>query len=230
MQRDDRTATVLRDVAAVPARMRNNPPQVGDIVAITPVGDGNDSYQVNVVRIGQAPTTVFCQQAFKEGHPYSVGDRVYLVTDNQTPPRSGFIMPLSFSAGQKLPTSGNRAEQVVADALLFAGSKAQGTLRASSKLTVPEAYSSKGVSKWSLDFYIQPEDGSPAYDGTCTLGVISPERAALVKEVGKVLPLRYDPYDPATFVVDGIALGFGDPALIRKQMKDLHLAQEGAPS
>lgn len=226
MQRDDRTLNVLRDVAEVPASMRGNPPQVGDIVAIAPVGDGTDSYQVSVVRIGQERATVFCQQSFPDGHPYVVGDRVYLVTDNQTPLRKGYIMPLSYGGGVKLASIGNRADMVVADALLFAGAKAQGTVMAYSSLEVPAAYASKAVSKWLLEFQIQPDDGSEAYRGTCTLGVISEEHAAMVTEMGRVLPLRYDAYDKPTFVVDGIALGFGDPALIREQMKKLHLAEQ----
>ena len=226
MQRDDRTAAVLRDIAATPANMRNNPTQVGDIVAITPVGDGTDSYQVNVLHLGQAPSPVFCQQAFPDGHPYSVGDRVYLVTDNQTPPRTGYIMPLSFSGGERLLSTGNRADMLLADVLLYSGAKAQGTLLAFSRMSVPEAYASRNVSKWSLEFHIQPDDGSSSYNGSCTLGVISQEHAAMVTKVGMALPLRYDPYDKPTFVVDGIALGFGDPASIRKQMKQLHLAEQ----
>ena len=71
-----RTAQLISNAAAVPANMHPDKPWVGDIVAITPIGDGNDSYQVNVVHVGQPPSPVFCRQSFVEGHPYGVGDRV----------------------------------------------------------------------------------------------------------------------------------------------------------
>ena len=223
---NDRTAQVIRAAAAVPANMRQDKPQVGDIVAITPVGNGNDSYQVNVVHVGQPPSPVFCNQNFAEGHPYAVGDRVYLVTDGENPPRTGYIMPPSFSGGQKIPNSGNRTDGVVlADALLFGGAKATGTVLSATEMPLPPAYASHGASKWQMEMQVVPSDGSPAYEGTVSIGVSTPEKAAVVSQVGSTLPLRYDPYDRLTYVIDSIALGWGDPSLARQQLKQWAAAE-----
>ena len=217
---NDRTAQVIRAAAAVPANMRQDKPQVGDIVAINPVGNGNDSYQVNVVHVGQPPSPVFCTQNFAEGRPYVVGDRVYLVTDGENPPRTGYIMPPSFSGGQKLPNSGNRTDGVVlADALLFGGARATGTILSTTQMPIPPNFASHGASKWELDLQVVPADGSPAYEGKVSIGVSTPEKAAAVSQVGATLPVRYDPYDRLTYVIDSIALGWGDPSLARQQLK-----------
>ncbi|WP_419804144.1 hypothetical protein [Terriglobus sp.] len=216
---DDRTAQLIRTAAAVPANMRQDKPQVGDITAITPVADGNESYQISVVRVGQPPSPVFCTQSFPEGRPYAVGDRVYLVTDGEDPPRTGYIMPLSYSGGQKLPNSGNRTDGVVlADALLFGGAKGMGTILSATQLPISPQYASHGVSKWELEMQVLPADGSPAYEGKVGIGVSTPEKAAAISQVGATIPVRYDPYDRLTYVIDSIALGWGDPSLARKQL------------
>ncbi len=226
MQRDDRTAEVMRAFNQVPAALRNNPPRVGDITAITPVGDGTDSYQVNVVTLGQPPSPIFCRQSFDEGHPYTTGDRVYVVTDSQTPPRNGYIMPPSFTHGEKLPNTGNRAELLLGEALLFAGAKATGTVTgAATEETVSEMYRSRDVHRWQLPMTIAPADGGTHYDGTVSIVTDTPERAAAVSSLGAKLPVRYDPYDKATFVIDAVALGWGDPKLFRERLKTLHLAE-----
>ncbi len=217
---NDRTAEVIRAAAAVPANMRQDKPQVGDVVAINPVGNGNDSYQVDVVRIGQPPSPVFCTQSFPEGRPYAVGDRVYLVTDGENPPRTGYIMPPSFSGGQKIPNSGNRTDGVVlADALLFGGARATGTILSTTQMPIPPQFASHGATKWELEMQVIPADGSAAYQGKVSIGVSTPEKAAVISQAGSSLPLRYDPYDRLTFVIDTIALGFGDPSLARQQLK-----------
>lgn len=226
---NDQTAAMIRTAASMPAGLRQDKLQVGDIVAITPVDGGNDSYQVNVVHIGQPPSPVFCTQSFPDGRPYSVGDRVYLFTDGENPPRKGYILPPNYGGGQKLQNTGNRADGVVlADALLFGGAKAMGTVLRATEMPVPVNFASHGASKWELDMQVVPADGTPAFQGKLGTGVSTPEKAAIISQVGASLPVRYDPYDPQSFVLDSIAMGFGDPTLVRKQLKGW--AAEAAPA
>ena len=231
LQRNDRTAEVLRSVAAVPPKMRGNKPCVGDIVAITPLPDGKSSYQVDVVRINRKPDTVFCTQQFAPGEAaFSVGDRVYLVTDAEVPPRSGYIMPLSFSAGLRIPKTGNRLDsQVLADELLFSGAKATGTLQTAVEEPLPPGYRERGFSKWTLALHVVPDDGSRSYDATLSIGASTPEKAARLTEFGAKLPLRYDTNDLLMVTVDTIAMGFGDPQLAKEQLKKVVTSMSGQP-
>ena len=227
LRRDDPVAERQRMLADIPEHMVNNPVRVGDIVAITPLPEGEDSYQVSTVRIGHAPAPVFCRQRFTSGHPYTVGDRVYLTTDGLEPPRHGYILPPSYNHGNKLPNIGNRIESfVLADAVLFAGARASGEVRSATEMPFAAAYREQGYSKWALTLRVTPADGSPAYDGEVTVSVGKPEKAAVISADGATLPLRYDPYDKLCFTIDTIALGWGDPSLTKQKFNALVAAEQ----
>jgi hypothetical protein len=222
----DSTALKRNDPVAENLRMaRSIPPQfsgslaVGDVVAITPVGDGSLSIQIDVIKIGQPHQTVFCQQHFSGAPPFTAGDRVYLKLDAQTPPRAGWIMPPEFTKGQTIPRTGNRVDAVVlANEILFAGAKAQARINSAEQESLPDAYTRQGLSKWQLQVSIFPEDGSAPYEGSASVGVSSPEKAAVVSRTGDTIPIRYDPNDPQTFTIDSIALGWGDPKLALEKL------------
>ncbi|HEY1743594.1 MAG TPA: hypothetical protein VGG18_10550, partial [Granulicella sp.] len=46
------------------------------------------------------------------------------------------------------------------------------------------------------------------YTATIPQGLTVPERAAQISQVGTVLPIRFDPYDPQTCRLDTVALGW----------------------
>jgi hypothetical protein len=222
LNRQDSTGAALRMAQSIPAAFASGPLAVGDVVGITPVGDGSSSVQVDVVNIGRPHQTVFCRQSFSGAPYFEVGDRVFLKLDGQTPPRAGHIMPLEFTKGERIPRTGNRLDALVlADEILFAGAKAQAKIESSVQQPIPDAYTQRGMSKWMLQVSIVPDDGSAPYAGTTTIAVSNPQKAATVSQVGTTIPVRYDPNDPATFTVDSIALGWGDPKLALEQAKQV---------
>ena len=213
IQRKDPVADNLRVAMSIPPQFSGEL-AVGDVVAITPTSDGSLSIQIDVIKIAQPHQTVFCLQHFPGPPPFTVGDRVYLKLDTLTPPRSGHIMPEEFTKGQKIPRTGNRVDMVVlAQELLFAGAKAQARVNSAVQQPLAETYTQQGISKWELELSIFPEDGTAPYQGGASLGVSSPDKAAVISQAGTTLPIRYDPNDPQTFTIDTIALGWGDPKL-----------------
>jgi hypothetical protein len=221
LNRNDDAAAAIRLAQSVPPEFSGKL-AVGDVRAITPAAGGTSSVQIDVVNLGHPRQTVFCLQRFPSTTPFALGDRVYLKLDSLSPPQAGYILPPSFTKGDPIPSSGNRVDALVlADELLFAGAKAQGTVSAAEQMPLPDAYRRSGASKWTLRMSVIPEDGSARYDGTMSIAVSSPAKAATISGVGATLPLRYDPSDPPSFTLDSIALGWGDPKLARAQAEKI---------
>ncbi len=235
LQRKDPLADNLRLATSIPPQFSGSL-AVGDVVALTPTGDGSISVQVDVVKIGQPHQTVFCLQRFPGTPPFTVGDRVYLKLDTLSPPRAGYIMPPEFTKGQTIPRTGNRVDALVlADEILFAGAKGQARINSAVQQSLPETYTRQGISKWLLQLSVFPEDGSAPYEGSASVGVSSPDKAAVVSQTGATIPIRYDPNDPQTFTIDSIAMGWGDPKLALAKLSKVaaQAAQErgsGSPS
>ena len=228
LQRKDPVADNLRVAMSIPPQFSGSL-AVGDVVALTPTSDGSISVQVDVVKIAQPHQTVFCLQRFPGAPPFTVGDRVYLKLDTLTPPRAGYIMPSEFTKGQTIPRTGNRVDALVlADEILFAGAKGQARINSAVQLPLPETYTREGISKWELQLSVFPEDGSTPYEGSTSVGVSSPDKAAAISQTGATLPIRYDPNDPQTFTIDSIAMGWGDPKLALAKLGQVaaHAAQE----
>jgi hypothetical protein len=136
------------------------------------------------------------------------------------------LMSLDFTGGEKLPRAGNRLDgYVLANEILYAGSKAQGTVMSAEEqpLTRKQDLNAdlevRGLSKRLIRMHIVPENGDPAYDGEMTIAVTTPEKAATISRIGAVLPVRYNSYDPQTLSIDTIALGFGDPRTAENQAR-----------
>lgn len=221
LKRQGDSAAALRLAQSIPSQFSGKL-AVGDVRGFTSAGNGLTSVQVDVVNIGHPPQPVFCQQRFSGAIPFGIGDRVFLKLDSLTPPRAGYILPPEFTKGQTIPRTGNRLDSLVlADELLFAGAKATGTVNVAEKQSLPDAYTNAGASKWLLRLSIVPEDGSAPHEGTTSIAVSNPEKAATISKIGASLPLRYDPNDPPTFTIDSIALGWGDPKLALDQAKKI---------
>lgn len=220
-------AAVQRAIAGLsaPAKaMLDVPPQfpgainVCDVVAINPQDDGTVSVQLDLINIGEPKQTIFARQRFPAEPHFTPGDRVFVKLDATVPPQSVYILPPEFANIREIPRTGNRVDSVVlADQLLFKGARAKGNVLSTVQQQLPDAYTRAGASKWLLQMAITPDDGTAAYEGSMTVAVTTPEKAATITRLGATLPLRYDSSDPATFTLDSIALGWGDPKLAQEQ-------------
>ena len=200
------STTRLRMLEALPAQFSGKL-AVGDIVvdSNTYADGGPGNVQVNVVNIGQPPLAVWC----KKESSLAVGDRVFVKLDALSPPRAGAILPLQFTAGQRISNTGNRMDGLVlSEDLLASGARAQGTILSVREEAMPAVFAQAGFSKWILQVSVAPENGTTPYTATIPQGLTVRERAAQISQVGTVLPIRFDPYDPQTCRLDSVALGW----------------------
>ena len=56
---------------------------------------------------------------------------------------------------------------------------------------------------------------------TLSIGASTPEKTLRLTEQGSSIPLRYDSNDPQMVTVDTIAMGFGDPRLVKQQLQQV---------
>ena len=217
------SSTRLRTLEALPAQFSGKL-AVGDIVvdSNTYADGGPGNVQVNIVNIGHRPLAVWC----KKESSLTVGDRVFVKLDALSPPRAGVILPLKFTAGQRIPNTGNRMDGLVlSEDLLASGARAQGTILSVQQEALPAVFAQAGFSKWVLQVSVAPENGATPYTATIPQGLTVPDRAAQISQVGTVLPMRFDPYDPQTCRLDTVALGW------RQLVGESHAAQvSGQPS
>jgi hypothetical protein len=208
------SSTRLRMLEALPAQFSGRL-AVGDIVVdsnnYSDGGPGN--VQVSMTHIGYPPLTVWCRKE----PSLSVGDRAFVKLDALSPPRAGSILPLKFTAGERLISTGNRTDGLVlAEDLLASGSKAQGTIVSVKQVPMPAVFTQAGFSKWVLQVSVVPENGTTPYTATITQGLTVPDRVPQISQVGTVLPIRFDPYDPQTCRLDTVSLGW------RRLVEGLH--------
>jgi ribosomal protein L7/L12 len=139
------------------------------------------------------------------------GDRVYVMVDPDND-RTVTILPPSMTGGQTLPKEGNRLDALVlGPQILRVGTKATGVVKAvESRPLANAALGEHGMSKWYLEFEVQPEQGWP-YRAELTITLSTPEKVERIAHVGAKVPLRYDPEDTRTIAIDSIEMGYGDP-------------------
>ena len=200
------SATRLRMLEALPAQFSGKL-AVGDIVVdsnnYSDGGPGN--VQVSVVHIGHPPLTVWC----KKESSLTVGDRVFVKLDALSPPRAGAILPLKFTAGERIKNTGNRMDGLVlSEDLLASGARAQGTILSVHQEAMPAVFVQAGFSKWVLQVSVAPENGATPYTATIPQGLTVPDRVPQISQVGAIVPIRFDPYDPQTCRLDTVALGW----------------------
>jgi hypothetical protein len=188
---------------------------VGDIKAVYD-GLGGKMCQVEIITFSTPRRTITCPPG--EIVDSSVGKRVYV------------SIPAGASVGQivkpwfsnPIPQTGNRIEALVTGmSILRDGAIATGTLLSVEPLSIDTLYQNAGVHKLTMRFRITPQDGGSPYEGSQSLAVVSPEKAAALSRIAATYPIRYDPADPQTFSVDTIALGFGDPRADLERLREL---------
>ena len=134
------------------------------------------------------------------------GDRIYVRLD----PNDTAIATLVPNLAP--PTTANRLDPLVLQPMLLAyGEQGKGVVRNAEAIPLPlAAGAGAGASSWRLDLEVTPRSGFP-YRAEIVTTVSTPEKAARICHAGAEVPVRYDPNDPKTVIVDGAAMGFAPP-------------------
>jgi ribosomal protein L7/L12/type II secretory pathway pseudopilin PulG len=135
------------------------------------------------------------------------GDRIYVRLDPTDPAIAALVTDLA------PPTTANRLDPLVLQPMLLAhGEQGKAVVRSAESIPLPLAgVAGAGASSWRLDLEVTPRSGFP-YRAEIVTTVSSPEKAARLCHAGAEVPVRYDPNDPKTVIVDGAAMGFGPPS------------------
>ncbi len=134
------------------------------------------------------------------------GDRVYVRLDPNDPAIAALVTDLV------PPTTANRLDPLVLQPMLQAhGEQGKAVVRSAEAIPLPLAgVAGAGASSWRLDLEVTPRNGFP-YRAEIVTTVSSAEKAARLCHAGAEVPVRYDPNDPKTVIVDGAAMGFAPP-------------------
>ncbi len=134
------------------------------------------------------------------------GDRIYVRLDPTDPAIAALVPNLA------PPTTANRLDPLVLQPMLLAhGEQGKAVVRSAESIPLPLAgVAGAGASSWRLDLEVTPRSGFP-YRAEIVTAVSSPEKAARLCHAGAEVPVRYDPNDPKTVIVDGAAMGFAPP-------------------
>ena len=206
------TTDQVQDMMALtPELQKTGQLGVVKMVSVTPVAGGATQFVADVDAIGQPPRRVTFTQVVRGAVP-AAGTRDYVFIDANNPNTLALVPP-SLLAGHTLPAGANRLDPLVlGPQILRDGAKASGLITSSKEVPLGDAgLAAKGITKWELGMTVTPENGQPAYPASLTISLLNQERVARMTPVGTQLPLRYDPLDPQTFSIDGIAMGYPDP-------------------
>ncbi|MGI4731084.1 MAG: ribosomal protein L7/L12 [Janthinobacterium lividum] len=134
------------------------------------------------------------------------GDRVYVRLDPNDLAIAALVPDLA------PPTTANRLDPLVLQPMLLAhGEQGKAVVRNAESIPPPSAAGAgAGASSWRLDLEVTPRSGFP-YRAEIVTTVSTPEKAARICHAGAEVPVRYDPNEPKTVIVDGAAMGFAPP-------------------
>jgi hypothetical protein len=183
---------------------------VAEFLSSSTTFDGSRQLSLELDAIGGPKRRVTADVPANQNVPYSSGDRLYVQLDPRNP--DTVTIPSSTSGGHILPAGSNRLDPIVlGPEVLRSGAVGTAVVRnATSEALANPALAARGFSKWLLELEVTPERGWP-YRAELSTSVSTPEKVARICVAGAQVPVRYDPDDPKSIVIDAVAMGYGNP-------------------